>query len=85
MTANPELEAEQAYIDHAYACLERTREQARSVRSEVQTGPGGTFQARYERDVMIEQADQRLERAALVNLGNAAMCFVTGIVIIVYR
>lgn len=34
---------------------------------------------------LYEQADQRLERAALVNLGNAAMCFVTGIVIIVYR
>jgi len=72
MTANPELEAEQAYIDHAYACLERTREQARSVRSEVQTGPGGTFQARYERDVMIEQADQRL---AQTEIGDQSLCF----------
>ena len=34
---------------------------------------------------LYEQADRRLERAALVNFGNAAMCFVTGVVIVVYR
>jgi len=34
---------------------------------------------------LYEQADRRLERAALVNFGNAAMCFVTGTVIVVYR
>ena len=72
MSANPELEAEQAYIDHAYRCLERTRELARTIRSDVQTGPGGTFQARYERDVMIEQADQRL---AQTDLGDQSLCF----------
>jgi len=72
MTVNTELEAEQAYIDHAYECLERTREAARAVRSEVETGPGGTFQARYERDVMIEQADNRL---AQTELGDQSLCF----------
>lgn len=34
---------------------------------------------------LYEQADQRLERAALVNLGNAAMCLVTGVVIVLHR
>ncbi len=34
---------------------------------------------------LYEQADQRLERAALVNFGNAAMCLFTGIVIVLYR
>lgn len=34
---------------------------------------------------LYEQADQRLERAALVNFGNAAMCLVTGVVILLYR
>ena len=52
MSANPELEAEQAYIDRAYEALERTRAAARAVRTDIETGPGGTFQARYERDVM---------------------------------
>lgn len=34
---------------------------------------------------LYEQADRRLERAAIVNVGNAVMCFVTGLVIVVYR
>lgn len=34
---------------------------------------------------LYEQADQRLERAALVNFGNAAMCLITGMVILLYR
>lgn len=34
---------------------------------------------------LYEQADRRLERAALVNVGNAAMCFVTGVVIVIHR
>lgn len=32
-----------------------------------------------------EQADRRLDRAALVNFGNAAMCLVTAVVIVLYR
>ncbi|MFN8052718.1 MAG: AAA family ATPase [Acidimicrobiales bacterium] len=72
MSANPELEAEQAYIDRAYEALERTRAAARAVRTDIETGPGGTFQARYERDVMIEQADNRL---AQTELGDQSLCF----------
>jgi len=34
---------------------------------------------------LYEQADQRLERAALVSFGNATMCFLTGVVIAIYR
>ena len=50
---HPDLAAEQAYIDHAYDCLERSRTDAWKLRdlTEAGIGVGGTFQARYERDV----------------------------------
>lgn len=72
MTSNPELDAEQAYIDRAYEALERTRQAARDIRDDVETGPGGTFQARYERDVMVERAESRL---AATDLGDQSLCF----------
>jgi len=34
---------------------------------------------------LYEMAGHRLDRAALVNFGNAAMCFATGMVILLYR
>ena len=34
---------------------------------------------------LYEQADRRLERAAMVNFGNATMCFVTLVVIALHR
>jgi DNA helicase IV len=52
--------------------LERTRDLARARRDEPANGPGGTFQARYERDVMVEQAEQRL---AATDLGDQSLCF----------
>ncbi|MEZ5321181.1 MAG: AAA family ATPase [Microthrixaceae bacterium] len=72
MSANHEIDAEQRYIDHAYACLERTRELARRIRDDVRIGPGGTAQARYERDTMVERAEQRL---AQTDLGDQSLCF----------
>ena len=47
MANHPELDAEQAYIDHAYDCLERSRRVAESMRDEVSEARGGTFQNRY--------------------------------------
>jgi hypothetical protein len=48
---HPDLADEQAYIDHAYACLEQSRTDAWKLRDLSEATLGGTFQARYERDV----------------------------------
>jgi len=72
MPGHPDLEAEQAYIDHAYACLEASREAASRMTSMVEVGRGGTNQARYERDVIW---DTMVHRLAQLELGNAALCF----------
>ena len=54
-SGNSELEAEQAYVDHAYECLERTRRAATALRDVGRVeGPGGTFQARFEQDVLVD-------------------------------
>ena len=52
MPAHPDLEAEQAYVDYAYDCLEAARRRAASLGSMVEVGQGGTEQARFERDVI---------------------------------
>jgi DNA helicase IV len=72
MAGHPDLEAEQAYIDHAYDCLEASRAAASRMTSMVEVGRGGTNQARYERDVIW---DTMLHRLAQLNLGDAALCF----------
>ena len=54
MAAHPDLEAEQAYIDHAYDCLERTKESAWRLRNLSEADLGGTFQARFERNAFDE-------------------------------
>jgi DNA helicase IV len=72
MAAHPDLEAEQAYLDHAYDCLEATRAAAARMTSMVEVGRGGTNQARYERDVIW---DTMLNRLAQLQLGDASLCF----------
>lgn len=72
MSAHPELDAEQAYIDHAYACLDRSREAAHRLTSMVEVGRGGTEQARFEREVIYDTVAQRLVQ---LDLGDAALCF----------
>jgi DNA helicase IV len=69
---HPELEAEQAYIDHAYDCLERTRRAVEAMRGSVEGGRGGTFQNRYERDVMWDRVDARL---AQLDVGDLSLVF----------
>lgn len=70
---HPEIEAEQAYIDFAYDCLDQTRKAATRLESMVEVGPrGGTNQARYERDVLW---DTMLARLKQLHLGDAALCF----------
>lgn len=69
---HPDLAAEQAYIDHAYACLEQSRQDAWRIRSLNEADTGGTFQARYERNAFDEQLITRL---TTLDLGDAALVF----------
>ena len=72
MTQHPDLAQEQAYVDRAYECLERTRQDAWKLRMLTEAGLGGTFQARYERDVFDEAIISRLTQ---LDLGEAALVF----------
>ena len=72
MANHPELDAEQAYINHAYECLERSRRTAESMREEVVEGRGGTFQNRYERDVIWERVGTRLQQ---LEIGDRSLIF----------
>ncbi|MEZ5143048.1 MAG: AAA family ATPase [Acidimicrobiales bacterium] len=69
---HPDLEAEQAYLDHAYECLEATRLAATRMTTMVEVGRGGTNQARFERDAIWDAMASRL---AQLDLGEAALCF----------
>ncbi|MGA1441017.1 MAG: HelD family protein, partial [Ilumatobacteraceae bacterium] len=69
---HPEIAAEQAYIDHAYACLERSRQAAWRLRDLSEADLGGTFQARFERNVFDEALVKRLTE---LDLGRAALVF----------
>ena len=70
--AHPDLEAEQAYVDHAYASLEAARERAISLRRLTEIGPGGTHQARYESEMVEDAIRARLTQ---LEFGNAALVF----------
>ena len=72
MANHPELEAEQAYVDHAYECLEQTKRAVESMRDTVESGPGGTFQHRYERDVVHDRVEARLQH---LEVGDLSLVF----------
>ena len=72
MANHPELELEQAYIDNAYLCLERARAVAEAMREGVVDGQGGTYQNRYERDVVWERVGVRLHQP---ELGERSLIF----------
>jgi len=72
LALHPDLEAEQAYIDFAYECLEAARRRAASLESMVEVGRGGTEQARFERDVIWETIVHRLRD---LELGDASLVF----------
>ena len=72
MTTHPDLADEQAYVDHAYSCLEQSRQDAWRLRDMTEVGRGGTHQARYESEVFEGAISQRLTRLAL---GDAALVF----------
>ncbi|UDY34623.1 HelD family protein [Dermatobacter hominis] len=72
MANHPELEAEQAYVDHAYECLEQTKRAVEAMRETVESGPGGTFQHRYERDVVHDRVEARLQH---LEVGDLSLVF----------
>ena len=69
---HPELDAEQAYLDRAHACLEDARERAAGVTGAYEPQRGGTEQHRHERESIVEVALQRLTQ---LNLGDRALVF----------
>ena len=69
---HPDLADEQAYIDHAYECLDTSREAAWRMRDMTEADLGGTFQARFERNAFDEQM---LKRLADLDLGAASLVF----------
>lgn len=69
---HPDLAAEQAYIDHAYACLELSRQDAWKMRNLTEAGMGGTFQNRFERNAID---DALVKRLTDLDLGDAALVF----------
>ena len=72
MSIHPDLVAEQAYIDHAYDCLEQARSSANRLKGMVEVGQGGTEQARFEREVIY---DTVLNRLSQLHLGDASLVF----------
>ena len=52
--------------------MEASKGAARQLRSTVESGKGGTHQARYERDVIEERVQRRLGR---MELGDRSLCF----------
>ena len=72
MVRHPELEAEQAYIDHAYECLEANRRSATRLQDTLEVGKGGTEQARWEREVFQGNI---LNRLSQLHLGDASLVF----------
>ena len=69
---HPDLPDEQAYIDHAYDCLEQSKVAAWQLRDLNEADLGGTFQARFERNAFDEAL---LKRLTDLDLGNAALVF----------
>ncbi|MEO6627804.1 MAG: DNA/RNA helicase domain-containing protein, partial [Aquihabitans sp.] len=72
MTTHPDLAAEQAYLERAYACLEQARTSASRLKGMVEVGQGGTEQARFEREVIYDTVSYRLTQ---LHLGDASLCF----------
>ncbi len=69
---HPDLAEEQANIDRAYLCLQRSRDDAWRLRDLTETGRGGTHQARWEADMFEGQIVTRLGQ---LDLYDAALVF----------
>ncbi len=71
--SDPEIAAEQAYLDAVYDRLEAMRESAERVAAAYgDVRAGGTHQARLERDIAVETTHRRL---AALDIGDTPLCF----------
>jgi len=69
---HPDFKAEQEYIQNAYAILERAHQEAKKLHNMVESGKGGTHQARFEKDVIADQVGKRLSQ---LDIGDASLVF----------
>jgi DNA helicase IV len=68
-----EIDEEQAFLDRAYEALDVMRAEARAMLDGVlDTGRGGTFQSRTERDIVVRTSLARLEH---LDVGDQALTF----------
>ena len=73
MSIEQEIVKEQAFLDRAYTALDLMREEARLMMTGVlDTGRGGTFQSRTERDIVVRTSLARLEQ---LEIGDQALTF----------
>ncbi len=72
MAGHPDLEPEQAYLDHAQASLEAARQRVLGLRRLAETAREGTHQARVEREVVEDTIRARL---AQLDTGDASLVF----------
>src|SRR3954447_8725569 len=72
MASHPDLEAEQAHIDHAYRRLDAMRATAEAMLRDAFAQGAGTMQSLTERDVMVRTTLNRLEQ---LQLGREALIF----------
>ncbi len=71
--SDPELAAEQAYLDAVYDRLDAMRAAAERVAAAYgDVRAGGTHQARLERDIAVETTHRRL---AALDIGDTPLCF----------
>jgi DNA helicase IV len=70
--AHPDVPAEQAHVDHAYARLQQMRETATRMLRDAFGERGGTFQALTERDIRVRTSLSRLEQ---LQIGVEALIF----------
>ena len=69
---HPDFQAEQDYITNAYEILDRAHLQTQKLHTMVESGRGGTHQARFERDVISDQVNKRLSQ---LDIGDASLVF----------
>jgi len=73
MSTEHEIAKEQEFLDRAYVALEAMRDEARQMLDGVlDTGRGGTFQSRTERDIVVRTSLARLEQ---LEVGDQALTF----------
>ncbi len=69
---DPELVAEQDFLERAYRRLDESRAEAVALSSMVEVGKGGTNQARWEREIINQNIAERLSE---LDIGDRSLCF----------